>query len=251
MWFLYKLVDQEFGPSVAEKAVLYYSLFPTGVFFSAAYTESVFMLFVIGAFYFAVRERWLLAGLLGFLASLTRNLGGLLIIPLGYLYLKQINFSFRNIRTDILALCLIPAGLLLYMIYLYYFFGDSLAFVHAQKYWDREFMLPWVGLINSGIKEAGPSLVFLGLMAVSFIRLPLYYSIYFAFILLIPMTMGVRWEGQLRLYAMLRYILPCFPAMIVLAELGRSRVLNVGILASFVLGLVFFTVLFAKGFFIA
>ncbi|ADG83673.1 conserved hypothetical protein [Thermincola potens JR] len=251
LWFLYKLVQREFGTGAAQKATLYYALFPTGIFFSAMYTESMFMFFVLGAFYFAGERKWTAAGLMGGLAALTRNLGVYLFISLGYLYLKQADFRLRNFKLNSFALGLIPLGLAVYMLYLHVHFNDAFAFVHAQKYWNRELVFPLAALVNSGIKESGPSIVFLSLLLVAVFRLPPHYWIYYAFMLLIPMSMGVKWEGEIRLFAMLRYILPCFPAMIILAKWGRFKSLNYSILTLFICGLVFFTALFVKGFFIA
>ncbi|NJL92475.1 MAG: hypothetical protein HC915_01515, partial [Anaerolineae bacterium] len=52
--FLYLLTDLEFKDSAtATRTVFYIAAFPTAFFFSAVYTESVFLLFAVGTLYFA------------------------------------------------------------------------------------------------------------------------------------------------------------------------------------------------------
>ena len=79
--FFYRLVDDEWGASVADRAVWYLLIFPTAFFGSAIYTESLFLLFTIGSLYAARKGYWESAAMLGIGAALTR-LVGILVAPM-------------------------------------------------------------------------------------------------------------------------------------------------------------------------
>ena len=76
---LYFLTASELSESGARKAVLYMAVFPSAFFFLAPYSESLFLLATLGAFWGARRGKWWVAGICGVLASATRNVGVLLV----------------------------------------------------------------------------------------------------------------------------------------------------------------------------
>lgn len=86
---LHRLVRTEFGEDVADRAVLYLLLFPTGFFLFAGYSESLFILLAVASFWYARRGLFVLAGIVGFLAALTRLTGWTLVIPLAFEYWNQ------------------------------------------------------------------------------------------------------------------------------------------------------------------
>ena len=71
-------------------AVLSLALFPSSFFLFAAYTDALFLALALGAWLAARRRRWLIAGLLGGFATLTRLQGGLLMPILGLLWLREV-----------------------------------------------------------------------------------------------------------------------------------------------------------------
>jgi len=78
---LYLLAESRAGPGAARRTVLLLCLFPTTIFFSAPYSESLFFLWLVLFFLCLDRRRWWLAGLCGLLASATRSNGVFLAIP--------------------------------------------------------------------------------------------------------------------------------------------------------------------------
>ena len=70
-------------------AVISLAVFPSAFFLFAAYTDALFLAFVLGAWLAARRGHWLLAGLLGGFATLTRLQGALLMPVLGVLWLRE------------------------------------------------------------------------------------------------------------------------------------------------------------------
>jgi len=85
----HRVVSRELGSAVATRSLVYLALFPTGFFLFAPYTESIFMLFSLGALWAARNGRFWTAGILGLLASFTRLTGWSLVVPLAYEYWRQ------------------------------------------------------------------------------------------------------------------------------------------------------------------
>lgn len=120
----------------ADRCVTYLALFPTSYFFSLPLTEALFLLLTVGSFYLAKQDRWWLAGLCGALASATRTAGVLLLPALAILY-WQTHRPLRPLRKEILALLLVPVGLVCFMIYLKVITGNPLAFRDTMAVWGR------------------------------------------------------------------------------------------------------------------
>ena len=81
------------------------ALFPMSFFFSAVYSESLFLALSVGAIYAARRDRWALAGALGALAAATRSAGVLLLVPLLILYLWDTRVAARRDRDALRPTC--------------------------------------------------------------------------------------------------------------------------------------------------
>ena len=78
----YRLTVIDVNEKVATVAVWALAFFPTSAFFSAVYTESVFLLLISGAFWCVRGERWAWAGFFGFCAACTRNSGPIIFLAL-------------------------------------------------------------------------------------------------------------------------------------------------------------------------
>jgi Gpi18-like mannosyltransferase len=94
---LYDLVRTKYGRVTAFRSILYLALFPSAVFFAAAYTESLFLMLVVLSFHAGLREHWLWASIWAGLAALTRDVGILLVLPLAYEYARQRRTTARPI----------------------------------------------------------------------------------------------------------------------------------------------------------
>jgi hypothetical protein len=139
---LYRLTALELGRRAAWPTLLLLCVFPASLYFGAPYSESLFLLCSVGAFYAARTGSWAWAGVAAAGASATRSAGVLLLLPLAFLYFQQ---SGRRIRPDVLWLALAPAGLVAYAVYLGVAYGDPLSFSHVQEFWNRTFAGPLVG----------------------------------------------------------------------------------------------------------
>src|SRR4051812_16766094 len=146
---LQRLVSLELrSERVARLSVLMLALFPGALWFGAPYSESLFLLLSVAAFYFARTDRWALAGGAAALASATRSAGIVLLVPLLILWWQS--RPRRRVR-DLGWIALAPLGLALYSLYLALSLGDGFAYLHLQDVWFRSFAGPfggaWDGLV--------------------------------------------------------------------------------------------------------
>jgi hypothetical protein len=168
LMLLHRLVTLEIGERFATPTVLLLAFCPMAYFFSAVYTEGLFLALSVGGMYHARQGRWALAGILGGLAAAARNSGVVLIVPLLLLYLygpredraappdrsARLVSGLRPrypIRLDVAWLALVPAGLGAYLGWLALKYGNGLAPFHVQQVWFRHFAGPfggvWDGLV--------------------------------------------------------------------------------------------------------
>ena len=105
----YKLIQLDYEQDVARRATLYLSIFPTAFFFLVPYSESLFFLLVVLFFYALRRQQWVAASVAAGLASFTRLQGLVLVVPLGYEWLRHADFDPR--RASRLALLILPVVL--------------------------------------------------------------------------------------------------------------------------------------------
>lgn len=143
-----------YGERAASIAVALFCFLPGSYVFSSAYSESLFLFAVIVSLAFARRERWLFAGCAAALATLTRNLGILLVLPM-LVHAWQAHGGWRDRdvvlarRVTLLIGIAIPAAALAgFMAYLNQLTGDPLAFASVQSAWKRELQNPVLTLIG-------------------------------------------------------------------------------------------------------
>jgi hypothetical protein len=295
MVVLFKLAQALLGPRVALWSVVFISVFPTALFFQAVYSESLFLLLVLLSFWWARRARWALAGLAGLLAVLTRSSGVVLVLPLAVIWWEQRRGvalrlpggpaagpaapGRRPPASSFAWLLLVPAGLALYMGYLWWAFGDPLLFSSVQAYWGRELTLPtsaiWRGAVAAvdGVRwltvhGVGPILgmrlpsggldstvianlleftsfaAAVALLVACWRRLPAAYTLYALAALLFPLLYSTAARP---LYTMPRFMVVIFPLFIgAAAVLAPHRVWRWVVVGFLGVLLVASTVLFAS-----
>jgi uncharacterized membrane protein len=228
---LYRLVLLRFSDdATAQRTVLYVLLYPAGFFFSCFYTESAFLFFALAAFLAGERQRWLLAGAMGFLLALTRPHGAGIALPLALLYLQQRSWQLRALRPNVLALLLPPLGLGCFLVVSYVQTGNALLPVATQQAWGRGATMPWETvlqprrwepLISRLDQVAVLGALIGGILSWRMLRTPVYAA--YVFVLCLPPLFTSVLDSNLRYSAVL------FPLFLVLAHLGRRRLIDLSV----------------------
>lgn len=137
------------GRPVAQRTVYFLSIFPASFFFSAAYSESLYLLLITTVLVLLQRSRFGLAAVFGFLASLTRPTGLWLIVPyIVTAWRASIILQPSWIRRWV-PILLIPAGTLLFMAYLAHQFGDPILYIKAKASWGQALSFAPVFLLKA------------------------------------------------------------------------------------------------------
>ena len=140
---LYRWAELHGGADAAAATVVLLSSYPFAVYFSAPYTESLFLLLASGACYAFERRRLPVAAAAGLLAGLTRPNGVMLSLLLGILALEPLRRReagwMRQTAAGLLTASMPAVGLLLYTGFVYQLTGNPLAWVNAQAAWGRQF----------------------------------------------------------------------------------------------------------------
>ncbi|MCX7944765.1 MAG: glycosyltransferase family 39 protein [Deltaproteobacteria bacterium] len=141
-FFMYLIALSMTDEERAKRAVILLLLFPTSFFFSAYYTEGLFLLTITGSTYFFLKKRYILSGLFGMAAMLTRSTGIILFFAFGLFLLYEIIKKREKFSPQMLSLLFIPMGLLAFMLILKFQVGDPFAFSKYQAGWGRHFVFP-------------------------------------------------------------------------------------------------------------
>jgi len=128
---LFKLVRERFGDRNALATVAMISFFPSSVFLSAGYTESLALLLMVSFFLALARERFLVAAMLAGLAVATRS-SGIVLFPVLLWELWRCRSPRRFLIEAVPLSIIASSGLWLYIIYLGFAFGHPMAFADGQ-----------------------------------------------------------------------------------------------------------------------
>ena len=265
-WLLLRIARRHLPEESAQTSVLLLALYPAAFVFTAVYSDSLFLLFVLVAVDAAERGRAVAAGVAAALAVDTRLLG-LALIPTLLLLLRR--------KAGVLVVLLPAVAIGLWLFYLHLHFGDALASSHAEdRYWLRKpFSLHWIwhefrnvpgalsqvtlhlpadGVYPRYVHTAAADLydfAFLVLGAwltwVAWKRLGRAFGLYSLLTLLIVVVTPTTWRPLL---SMPRFLLADFPVFLALAALleGRPRARELVFAGSAALGAVL-AVAFSRG----
>ena len=258
LWFVHELAREWCDERAALAAILTLAFFPTAFFLNAVYSDPLFLALTAGAFWAAyVRRDLLVAGLFGYFAAATRNMGVLLALPLAWEWLR----ARRELGwAELVGVAGPVAGLATYVVFLWRGTGEPLLFSLAYRQgWGREASNPlavaWHSLEHAddgfgvlwprrvlGTPSVNPPFALSNTLNVVFLvfavatlvlaarRLPFGALLYAAPAALGPLLMDL---SGLPLISYPRYVLVVFPLFVVLgAVLARSRV----VLAAWLLG---------------
>lgn len=220
--YLKKLIESEEGlkDKIEVNDVLTYMLlFPTSMFLSAIYPESLFLFLSILVFYFIKKEKIFWACICFGLACITKVFGVFLIIPLFFYFLQKMgSIPFSKILTYVGGIALAP---ILYCVYMYGISGDPFAYKNIQEAffghsWQEPFSLIYRAMATGQMHTVwnGVFLLFaLGVIVSQIKKIPISYSTYALVSILFNPFTGVL-NGSSR-YVMSLFVLPICLALLV------------------------------------
>jgi hypothetical protein len=235
---LHRLTSRLRGPAVAGRTIVLLAVFPTSLFLTAVYSESLFLCLAVATFVLAERGRLGWAGVVAGLALLTRS-QGLALLPALALFAWD---GERRLRR--LAVLLVPVAMFAaYPAALAASIGRPWAFLGAQEtVWGRRFdpLGPLVGpltaIADAHLVEVAVFAVMVPLAAVAWRELGAAYGSYAIGALLLPTFFPSDRFGAL--YSLPRLALVAFPCFIALAILCSRRAVWVTTVTLSSLGLV-------------
>jgi hypothetical protein len=222
---LTKFIKDELGDEIALLSLAFFCFFPSSLFLSAGYTESLYLVFVLLSFILMAREKFALAAALAGLSLATRATGIVMIPVILWEMVSRNALPWpRLLPRMVLCGVLAASGLLVYMAYLGIAFGHPLAFATGQAGWhDGTFLDRFISAVtlepfrHSNIRTAGWFLCFLALTIWSFRRLRIAVSLYGLGALALPyLTLGIT-------DSMNRFVLVCLPAFMGMGILCKGR----------------------------
>lgn len=263
-----RLARLDLTVEVARKATLLFALYPVSYIFFAPYTESTFLLFSVMTFLFARDRKWFLAGVFGALATLTRQQGLFLMIPVLW---ELWNAKERRVLAYVPAL-LIPGAYISWIAYRAFALGDSApdlssvqGFIYSvpispstyEVVQDQAFLTPpqtlFIALKKMWIAPTFAMSLDL-LLAALFVIITIYawrnmrgsYKLYVLVIILVSFCHTTGLTNSSTYMALPRHLLLAFPVFIGLAprvsDYAASKLLKVGIF-----GMLLLTFLHCRG----
>lgn len=226
---LVKLMNLDYQDRVTKLTILLITIFPTSFFFSTPYAESLFFMLVVSSLYLARKQQWMLAGMIGGLATLTRHFGILLLPVLFFEWLVQKDRKISSLIRIFLPF-IVALGTYLFINWLIY--GEIFAFSSILKnHWFKDFQLPWNGIIQSwkiglsgheeynimiGFSEALAATIGWILVPLVFFKLRTSYAIFYTLGILMFTSTGFLLSGP-------RYLLSLTPFFILLGKELKSK----------------------------
>jgi hypothetical protein len=138
--YLHALVRLDHDEGTALRAVAALLLFPTAIFLTAIYTESLLLLTMIAATYHARRGQWWAAGLWGLAAGLTKFVGAAVAVAILWEWGRRVlrEGPQRRHLAEGLAVMAPVAGALSFLAYLHLRFGSFQVYFDVQAAWYRQ-----------------------------------------------------------------------------------------------------------------
>lgn len=229
--FFRLLVRLDHPERMAQAAVFFLFIFPTSLFLHIPYTEALFLALVVGSFWAARSNKWLVAGILGFLACFTRINGVVLVPALMFEAWEQYRVR-REVHKRWAYLLIAPLGFIAYLGVNIYVAGTAFKFLDYQREnWFKYMRFPYHGVlekVNTFLEQPPENANLYGFQELLFIAIGL------AFIILgwkhmrnsYRVWMVLNWLLFISTSFILsvpRYTLTLFPMFILMALAARRR----------------------------
>jgi hypothetical protein len=268
---LFAWLRTRLAPPAASTALLAFLLFPYAFYlYGAVYADALFIGAVLGAFLLLDADRPLLAGVAGALATTARPGGVVLIVALAVRALERRGalrrdggglVDWRRARLCDAGVLLSVLGLSGWCAYLWFRFGDPLAFATVQDAWHQgagpatwlkaQFfydVIHFHSLRAWLLFMAHPVLTVAAACLIPrvFRRFGSGYGVY------VMLLIGLSALSTKNFFGMARYLLAAFPCFAVVGELLADGVVRRRVaLATSAAGLVVLTAIFGTGYYLS
>lgn len=209
--------------------VLTLMLFPFNYYFSMYYSEMLFLVLLLLAFYAVVYRKWWVLGISASLLALNRPNGLVVLLPIFVFYLEQnaliSGFSLKEFgrKRGWLVVSMLAFGPLMFAVYCWFQFertGFFTAFSIAQKGWYRELTWPFLSFFRHGdVATQFNSFYTLLLIIAAFLlrkKLPLSFILLIWLSILLPLFSG-------SVLSMPRFVSLIFPLFLFVGAAIASR----------------------------
>ena len=229
---LHRLVLLDEPGGVADRSVFLLLAYPAAFFLVVAYSDSVIAAAAVWAFYAARKGRWIPAGVLTAVATVTKTEAVIIVVPLAVEYMAAHGWDWRSIRGGLVALVGFPLlGLAGVGAYFQATLHDPLAFIKAQGAWGHTLAHPWStftqdfrNIVDLHWFQADTGVAYtLDVVAYGLLLLTTIYAIrtlrrsYWIFMVLMLLLLG--FSGTLT--STERHLLLVFPMFIALARIAQ------------------------------
>jgi hypothetical protein len=138
MALLYRLARLDLDDDAALRAVIYAAVFPFAYFFGMVYSESVFLLALVGSVYAFRTQRWVAGALGGAVMTATRVTGIMAVPGLAWVAYRAAGAHTPTRIKALSAAAASAAGIALYSLYNYSVSGSLLAWYDAITFWGYQ-----------------------------------------------------------------------------------------------------------------
>lgn len=219
---------------------------PYSLYGNAGYNEPIFLSLTCAFFIFLKDKKYIYAGLIG--APLTAVRFVAISAVFSYLAGARNDFFIAKPLQRVsmaLGLLLIPLGLCLFVLFLYFKTGDGLAFIHIQKAWGHTLMNPLAHLAGTfqgtRFQQYLGLITLLGLFGVIWMTIKgrPELSIFLFICIVLPLSTGLT--------SMPRYLFWQAPFLLFMAEVLNFKKLWMFIFPSMIAGLTFMYLAWLRG----
>lgn len=260
LYFFKKLIVLDFSEEISKRSIIYLLLFPTSFFFVSIYSEGLFLFLVVLSFYFARKEKWLMAIVCAMFLMTTRFVGIAILPALLYEFIVREGFKVKKLALFLIA----PLGLIIYSLFNYQKWHNFLYFIAAQGELGNNRTISQIVLF--------PQTIYRYIKILSTVSIGYEWGIALlelASFLLATLLLYFAWKKKIRtsylifafvnfaitistgtFSALPRYILTIFPIFIALALVESKLFKYTYIIISPIL-LIILLMLFSRGYFVA
>jgi Gpi18-like mannosyltransferase len=270
-YYFNKLALVDLKPRDAFFALMIFSLAPPAFILFAPYSEALFILLAVLCIYSMRNKSWWLAGIMGGLATLTRQQGIFLILPMAWEIWENDGKNFKSLFKhwrDLLALCIVASGMLVWILYRAFFINDFMVnFSNIQEFIystiispsatavvpEQKFLWPWQAIYYSAEKVLThpdidiwvniiAAFLFLVILAFSWKSMRVSYRIY-AFV--ITLVSFCYFTGTVHPYMGLpRHLFLAFPTFIGFTTKIDKMWMRLWLISASILGMSFLLILY-------